>query len=159
MPRHPVRLSTSPPNLRMGLQQHQLGTPGRSRRRPDLTLLLPQQDLTSLAVLLPLLPSSTFSFRPFSLSGVLTPPNSVGSVAPAPSSLSEMERVRHTRPSCGATACMNRPTSSRSCSSTWTRDPSRATASPLRPSSPTSHDRPGIPDCFVASTMPPEVWR
>lgn len=58
-----------------------------------------------------------------------------------------MERVRHTRPSCGATACMNRPTSSRSCSSTWTRDPSRATASPLRPSSPTSHDRPDIPDC------------
>ncbi|EAZ24877.1 hypothetical protein OsJ_08657 [Oryza sativa Japonica Group] len=75
-----------PPSLRAGLQQQQQqqpGTPGRSRRRPDLTLPLPQRDLTSLAVPLPLplppssAPSSTSSSGSSSLGGV--PPRRIRS--------------------------------------------------------------------------------
>nr|AFK24466.1 mitogen-activated protein kinase kinase 4 [Oryza sativa Indica Group] len=110
-----------PPSLRAGLQQQQQqqpGTPGRSRRRPDLTLPLPQRDLTSLAVPLPLplppssAPSSTSSSGSSSLGGVPTPPNSVGSAPPAPPPLSELERVRRIGSGAGGTVWMvrHRPT-------------------------------------------------
>ncbi|KAK3159307.1 hypothetical protein QOZ80_2AG0148430 [Eleusine coracana subsp. coracana] len=107
-----------PPNSR-SLQQP--GTPGRARRRPDLTLPLPQRDLTSLAVPLPLplppssAPSSTSSSgsisNPVTL-GAPTPPTSAGSAPPAPPPLSELERVRRIGSGAGGTVWMvrHRPT-------------------------------------------------
>ncbi|KAL6633411.1 hypothetical protein ACP70R_026082 [Stipagrostis hirtigluma subsp. patula] len=106
-----------PPNPRALPQQP--GTPGRSRRRPDLTLPLPQRDLTSLAVPLPLplppssAPSSAPSSGPGPSSlGAPTPPASAGSAPPAPPPLSELERVRRIGSGAGGTVWMvrHRPT-------------------------------------------------
>ncbi|KAM3244430.1 hypothetical protein ACQJBY_056012 [Aegilops geniculata] len=112
-----------PPNARPGLQQQQPGTPGRARRRPDLTLPLPQRDLTSLAVPLPLppppssAPSSTSSSGSGSGSGgsssmpmpmSMTPPNSAGSAPPAPPPLGELERVRRVGSGAGGTVWLVR---------------------------------------------------
>ena len=113
-----------PPNSR-ALQQP--GTPGRSRRRPDLTLPLPQRDLVSLAVPLPLplpLPPSSASS-----SGSLSAPASLGGPSPGPPPqnpaslgaptppanpppLCELERVRRIGSGAGGTVWMvrHRPT-------------------------------------------------
>ena len=114
-----------PPNARPGLgpgqTQQQPGTPGRARRRPDLSLPLPQRDLTSLAVPLPLppppssAPSSTSSSGSGSGSGppsmgAPTPPNSAGSAPPAPPPLGELERVRRIGSGAGGTVWMVRHT-------------------------------------------------
>jgi mitogen-activated protein kinase kinase 4/5 len=104
-----------PPNPR-ALQP--LGTPGRARRRPDLTLPLPQRDLTSLAVPLPLplppssAPSSTSSSGSISSLGAPTPPTSAGSAPPGPPPLTELERVRRIGSGAGGTVWMmrHRPT-------------------------------------------------
>ena len=113
-----------PPNpraLQPPSQQQQPGTPGRARRRPDLTLPLPQRDLTSLAVPLPLplppssAPSSTSSSgalsAPASL-GAPTPPTSAGSAPANPPPLCELERVRRIGSGAGGTVWMvrHRPT-------------------------------------------------
>ncbi|GJM87081.1 hypothetical protein PR202_ga02999 [Eleusine coracana subsp. coracana] len=96
-----------PPNSR-SLQQP--GTPGRARRRPDLTLPLPQRDLTSLAVPLPLpLPPSS---APSSTSSSGSISNPVTLAPPAPPPLSELERVRRIGSGAGGTVWMvrHRPT-------------------------------------------------
>jgi mitogen-activated protein kinase kinase 4/5 len=100
-----------PPNSR-ALQPP--GTPGRSRRRPDLTLPLPQRDLSSLAVPLPLPPppSSGSLSAPASL-GAPTPPTSAGAAPPnPPPPLCELERVRRVGSGAGGTVWMvrHRPT-------------------------------------------------
>ncbi|XP_004972013.3 mitogen-activated protein kinase kinase 5 [Setaria italica] len=95
------------------LISQQPGMPGRSRRRPDLTLPLPQRDLTSLAVPLPLPPSSAPSSMSSSgsLSGAasLGAPTSAGSAPPnPPPPLCELERVRCIGSGAGGTVWMVR---------------------------------------------------
>ncbi|KAF8689851.1 hypothetical protein HU200_041482 [Digitaria exilis] len=109
-----------PPNSSRAFQPpQQPGTPGRSRRRPDLTLPLPTRDLSSLAVPLPLplppssAPSSTSSSGAAAASlGAPTPPTSAGSAPPNPPPLCELERVRRIGSGAGGTVWMvrHRPT-------------------------------------------------
>jgi mitogen-activated protein kinase kinase 4/5 len=107
--RHPAPTDTAmrpggPPNPK-ALQAP--GTPGRARRRPDLTLPLPRRDLSSLAVPLPLpLPPSSTSSSGSASS--LTPPTSAGSAPPTPPLLSELERVRRVGSGAGGTVWMVR---------------------------------------------------
>nr|CAB3467321.1 unnamed protein product [Digitaria exilis] len=88
-------------------QPQQPGTPGRARRRPDLTLPMPQREVaTSLAVPLPLPPPSS------SAPGGPTPP-SAGAGAGAqqqqqPPPLAELERVRRVGSGAGGTVWLVR---------------------------------------------------
>ena len=87
--------------------QQQPGTPSRARRRPDLTLPMPQREVaTSLAVPLPLPPVPAFSGGP-------TPPGVVPAPAAAaaqqqPPPLAELERVRRVGSGAGGTVWMVR---------------------------------------------------
>ncbi|XP_062228311.1 mitogen-activated protein kinase kinase 5-like [Phragmites australis] len=100
--------------MRPGGLPSQPGTPGRSRRRPDLTLPMPQREVaTSLAVPLPLPPLSSAP-----ASAGLTPlaaATAAGGPVPAaaqPPPLAELERVRRVGSGAGGTVWMvrHRPT-------------------------------------------------
>ncbi|KAG1326940.1 mitogen-activated protein kinase kinase 5 [Cocos nucifera] len=80
-----------------------------TRRRPDLTLPLPQRDLTSLAVPLPLPPPSAPAS--FSVHGGLKPPTATSASAKTPA-LADLERVRRIGCGSGGTVWMvrHRPT-------------------------------------------------
>jgi mitogen-activated protein kinase kinase 4/5 len=80
------------------------GTPGRPRRRPDLTLPMPQREVpASLAVPLPP-PSPSSAPGPDGASGGPTPPGS----AAQPPPLAELERVRRVGSGAGGTVWMVR---------------------------------------------------
>ncbi|KQK19193.1 mitogen-activated protein kinase kinase 5 [Brachypodium distachyon] len=89
------------------LPSPQPGTPGRPRRRPDLTLPMPQRPdvSSSLAVPLPLPPPSSL--------GLAQPPAAAAAAAaPPPPPLGELERVRRVGSGAGGTVWMvrHRPT-------------------------------------------------
>ena len=85
--------------------QQQPGTPSRARRRPDLTLPMPQREVaTSLAVPLPLPPVPASAGGP-------TPPGVPASGAAQqqqPPPLAELERVRRVGSGAGGTVWMVR---------------------------------------------------
>jgi mitogen-activated protein kinase kinase 4/5 len=91
--------NTAPGNLRPG----QPATPNRARRRPDLTLPLPQRDLTSIAVPLPLPPPP--STAPSTTTTGSTP-SATGPAATPP--ISDLERVRRIGSGTGGTVWLVR---------------------------------------------------
>jgi mitogen-activated protein kinase kinase 4/5 len=87
--------NTAPGNFRPG----QPATPNRVRRRPDLTLPLPERDLTSIAVPLPLPP-------PPSTAPSTTTTNTTGPIVTPP--ISDLERVRRIGSGTGGTVWLVR---------------------------------------------------
>jgi mitogen-activated protein kinase kinase 4/5 len=92
-----------------GLPTQQPGTPGRSRRRPDLTLPMPQREVTaSLAVPLPLPPVPSFAGGPTPPGVVPAPAAAAAAAQQQPPPLAELERVRRVGSGAGGTVWMVR---------------------------------------------------
>ncbi|RLM54732.1 hypothetical protein C2845_PM10G05040 [Panicum miliaceum] len=85
--------------------QQQPGTPGRARRRPDLTLPMPQREVaTSLAVPLPLPPPSSSAPAGAPAAGAAAPAQQQQQPPP----LAELERVRRVGSGAGGTVWLVR---------------------------------------------------
>ncbi|KAJ4754308.1 Mitogen-activated protein kinase kinase 5 [Rhynchospora pubera] len=103
----PGASNTAPGSFRPG----QPATPKRARRRPDLTLPLPERDLTSIAVPLPLPPPPSTAPSTTTTNNNNSTPSSAGPTATPP--ISDLERVRRIGSGTGGTVWMVQQRSTR----------------------------------------------